>query len=437
MNLSIKPLSTTVINNTVHIGGISCHSLAQKYGTPLYIVDEITLRRNCQQFTNVFKKHYPNHQILYAGKAGLNTGILTILNNENVGVDVVSLGELKTALNSRIEPNNILLHGNNKSDEEIKVAIEHGIRIVIDSYDELNQLIKLGKKTKAEINVLIRINPEIEAHTHEFIQTGQKNSKFGVSQEDILPMLKSIKKEKQINFLGIHSHIGSQIFDSKPYLALVKKMVQWIQTINTEVQMPIKQLNLGGGFGIRYVQSDSPEDISTLIKLMIDTLINELNRYGLDHPTIIIEPGRSIIGNAGATLYQVGHTKKAGDTNYLFIDGGMADNIRPLLYQSEHVIEIANNVEAPNQKNYTIAGKFCESGDKIASNIILPEATKKDLLIVYGTGAYNYSMASNYNRYCKPAMILVNNKKAALLVKRETIDFLLLNDSNTVHYEPC
>ena len=416
-NTTIKPLSELPLD-----------ALADHFGTPLYVIDHKTLVANAKQFTTVFDQLYPNYQVLFAGKAGLNLGILNALHKTNIGVDVVSLGELYTAVQSDIPAEKILLHGNNKSRDELQFAIANDVRIVIDNLCEVETLKQMAEEVTRPINVLLRINPEIEAHTHEFIQTGQKESKFGIDQSLMLSTIRDLVDTPNINFLGLHSHIGSQIFDISPYVALVDRMIDWLGQIKSELHLELPQLNLGGGFGIKYINSDDPKPISEFLEAMLTRLNEKLAEHGLQRPLVIIEPGRSIIANAGVTIYDVGAEKQAGDTHYLFIDGGMADNIRPLLYQSEHVIELANRDNEPTTQTYTIAGKFCESGDKIAKDVALPKARIGDRLVVYGTGAYNYSMASNYNRFCKPALVLYKDGKAACLVKRETLDDLMAHD---------
>ncbi len=402
------------------IGGATAAELAKEYGTPLYVVDETTLRDNCRRYTDTLKTHYPDFLVAYAGKANLNIGLLDILASEGLGVDVVSGGELYTALKSRVRPETIVFHGNNKSIEELEFALKSGIRVVADNPQEIETIIKLN----LEARVMLRLKPEIEAHTHDYIKTGHIDSKFGIDKRDYLAIVKELKKHSKIEFLGLHSHIGSQIFDVQPYEDLVQIMVGHMEEVGG-----VKELNLGGGLGIRYIKDDDPPAIEEVVSKMALALKAACKTKNIPLPKLILEPGRSIVGSAGTTLYTVGAIKPVpGIKEYLFVDGGMADNIRPMMYQAKYTFALADKMDQPAKKSYAIAGKYCESGDVLAENVPLPEAAVGDVVAVFGTGAYNYSMASNYNRSCKPAMVVVNEGKSRVLVRRETMEDLIRCD---------
>jgi diaminopimelate decarboxylase len=423
----IHPLTFKKTPNDLWIGGCSLTSLAETYGTPLYVLDESTIIKNCRSFTESLSRTTSEFTIAYASKAGLTIGLSNLLASEKMGADVVSGGELYTILNSKIDPQKVYFHGNNKSKQELDFAITNNIRLVVDNAHELEQIIDIATQKKVYALVMFRIKPGIEAHTHEYIKTGHIDSKFGFEFNEALPLIIQTSSLKWVEFIGIHSHIGSQIFDKSPYIDLAKIMVDFMANIASH-SIDVKELNLGGGFGVNYTVNDTAPAISNLVSEMANHVINHCKQHNLIPPKLIFEPGRSIIANAGVTLYTVGCIKKVSHgSHYIFIDGGMADNPRPMMYQSQHTFDIVAPTSS-KMNTYTIAGKFCESGDIIATNIELPEVTPNQHIVVYGTGAYNYSMASNYNRFCKPAMVLVTNGTAKLMVKRETYADIIRND---------
>ena len=425
----IRPMTFKKSANDIIIGGCPLSQLAADYGTPLYVLDEATIRNNCQLFTNVLNEHYPNYTIAYASKAGLNIGISNVLASEGIGADVVSGGELFTVLNSHIDPNKIYFHGNNKSIKEIALAVDHNIRIVVDNTYELELIESIATEKNKRAQIMFRVKPGIEAHTHEYIKTGHIDSKFGLEFKEILPLIDTVSKSKWGSFIGIHAHIGSQIFDINPYYDLISILVDFIGQIKRDLGYDVQELNCGGGFGIQYTEDDQAPDISKIILQMATELKLLCDEKKYPHPKLIFEPGRSIIANAGVTIYGIGATKTVpGGKNYLFIDGGMADNPRPMMYQSEYTFDIVAP-STTDQATYTIAGKFCESGDILAKNIKLPIAKPNEHIVVYGTGAYNYSMASNYNRFCKPAMVLVHNGSSRVLIQRETYEDIIRYDA--------
>jgi len=425
---------TTKINGSgnLEIGGADVVALAKKHGTPLYLMDEVTLRGNCRSYSDVLKKSYPNHLVAYAGKANLNVGILNILADEGFGVDVVSGGELFTALKSNMDPQNIVFHGNNKSEEEIVLALKHRIRLVLDNEQELEMVSDLAQKAGVKARVMFRIKPEIEAHTHEYIKTGQIDSKFGMDKKDMINVVKRLSSNPNFEFLGIHSHIGSQIFDIEPFEDLADLMVDHLAKLKTELGMEIQELNLGGGIGIRYTEEDDPPEIAAYLERLVSRLVEGCESKGVTLPKLILEPGRSIVGNAGVTLYKVGAVKEIpGIKDYIFVDGGMADNPRPIMYQAKYSFVLGNKPDAAANKPYSIAGKFCESGDVLAEGVFLPDVQVGDVLVVYCTGAYNYSMASNYNRFQRPAMVMVKDGSSSEIIRRETYDDVIQYDVMT------
>ena len=426
---TIRPITFRKLINDILIGGCSLTELANAYGTPLYVLDEKTIRQNCQIFTKILTEHYPNFTIAYASKAGLNIGIANLLASEGVGADVVSGGELYTVLKSHIDPTNVYFHGNNKSIQELNLAIEHDIRLVVDNEFEIQLIESIASQLNKKAKIMFRIKPGIEAHTHEYIKTGHIDSKFGVNFEESLSLIERIHGSTWGEFIGIHAHIGSQIFDIDPYRDLVEILADFMDKINEQLGIHVPELNCGGGFGVNYIENHKAPNISDIILSMANEIKLFCEGKNRPYPKLIFEPGRSIIANAGVTIYTAGASKAISDgQQYLFIDGGMADNPRPMMYNSEYTFDAISPTN-PNKATYTIAGKFCESGDILAKSIRLPIVKPMERIVVYGTGAYNYSMASNYNRFCKPAMVLVNDAQASLLIHRETYEDIIRYDA--------
>lgn len=422
---------TAKINDKDHleIGGVDVISLAEEFGTPLYILDEGSIRERCKEYKAVFRSKYQNTQIIYASKALCTTGVLRIIEDEGLGVDVVSGGELYTALKAGCNPKGIYLHGNSKSPKEIEEALKAGVgRIVVDNFDELRILDEGTKKTGVRADILFRINPGIEAHTHEFIQTGKVDSKFGISKERVLEAVKLAQKFKNVNFKGLHAHIGSQILDLLPYRKLTEIMLSLCKEIFNRTKFEVEEINIGGGLGITYVDESSP-DINSLAEAVCDTLKTKCTELSIPRPKLILEPGRSIVGAAGVTAYKVRAVKDIpGIRKYILVDGGMGDNIRPMLYGARYDALVGNKAKAKAKEKVTIAGRFCESGDVLIKDLALPAVEVSDILVVLCTGAYNYSMGSTYNRVGKPAMVLVSNGDASLIVERESYEDLTKND---------
>lgn len=404
--------------NHLEIGGCDAVELTKEFGTPLYVMDEATVRNRCRKYIDSFRKHYPNTDIAFACKALCTAGILKIADGEGMCFDVSSGGEIYTALKTGIDPKKLYFHGNNKTKAELKMALEAGVgRIMVDTTQEIINLDEVTKETGIRAEVMMRINPGIEAHTHEYIKTGLIDSKFGVPQYQIEEAVKQIQNKKLISLVGFHAHIGSQIFDTKPFVDELKILLDLTKKYNTH------EINIGGGPGIAYLSSDEPPEIEAYAQQIAKALKSKTNAK------LVLEPGRSIVGTAGVTLYTVGGIKDIPDVRkYVLVDGGMADNPRPILYQAVYDAKIANKANDKPVEKVTIGGRFCESGDILIRDIKLPKIEAGDILAVLVTGAYGYSMASNYNRVPRPAMVLVNNGQATLIIKRESYDDLIRND---------
>lgn len=421
-------------NNELIIGGVSATALAKKYGTPLYVMDISYIRNVLRAFKSTIEKDYGNGKVAYASKAFSTAAMYKIISQENACIDIVSGGELFTALSAGFDIKNAYFHGNNKLHSELEFAISNGIgTIVVDNYDEIDMVDALANEKGIVQNVLIRTNPGVEAHTHTFIQTATVDSKFGfnIGSGDATQAIKKILKKKNLAFKGIHYHIGSQIFDTNAFRLAINVGTDYIATLN-ELGIEVDVLNIGGGFGVHYVEGDpkySVEEYCNYLKVIIEALNQNIETKKIKKPTLVIEPGRSIVAESGITLYTVGTTKEvSGIIKYVYIDGGMGDNIRPALYQAEYEAILANRADEKPTETVSIAGKYCESSDIIIKGIRLPEAKRGDILAVFSTGAYNYSMASNYNRNPIPAVVMVENGKSAYAVKPQTYEDIARND---------
>jgi len=405
--------------------------LAQKYGTPCYIFSENIIRRKCRQYTSAFTKRKIDFEVIYAGKAFLVKAMCHILKEEGLGLDVSSGGELYTALSAGFSPDKIFFHGNNKSQEEIEYALKEKVgTVMIDNESELEAIEQLAEKLNTKVKIMLRVTPGIDTHTHKYIQTGQVDSKFGISIHKVPDFMKEVLSKKHLIYDGLHCHLGSQIFDLSPYVLAVREMVKLIKKIKSLSGIDSTNLDLGGGLGVKYLESDTPPSIEYFVNLMVDTLENEAIKNDIPRPKILIEPGRSIIGEAGITIYTIGAIKEiTGLKKYLIVDGGMTDNPRPILYDAKYEAVILDKIDTTPQEIVTIAGKCCESGDILIKDLKLPLAALGDLLVVFSTGAYHYSMSSNYNGLPRPAVVLVNNGKSGLMVQRETYADLVKNDT--------
>lgn len=428
-NQLIKPITLKKDKNLT-IGGCDTVELAKKYGTPLYVIDEKTLRSICSDYKNAFKS-YPHTKMMYASKALCTSAISKIIYSEGFGFDAVSIGELYTIFNSGIPLSNVLFNGNNKTEEELDFAIKNGIgRISIDNYLEVKLVSKVAGKYNKNVDVLLRITPGIECHTHEYIQTGQLDSKFGFDLTQLDDVINDINNNhNNIRIRGLHAHIGSQIFEPQCFHDEIDLLAQEIARVDEKFGFTLDEINIGGGLGVKYVESDLTPSVNEVADVIIDSLEKHIKKYNIEPPTLYIEPGRSIISTSGVTLYTIGSMKQVPNmTKYVTIDGGMSDNPRPSMYQAEYTADVANKPDNTDFEKVTIAGRFCESGDILIKDINLPKLETGDILCVYNTGAYNYSMASNYNRVEKPAMVLVNNSQSDIIINRESLDDLISHD---------
>lgn len=420
-------------NNHLTIGGCDTVELAKEFGTSLIVYDENEIRNNCRAFVGSIQKNYNgNGRVLYASKAFSCKEIYRIVNDENMGIDVVSGGELYTALSVGFPAEKICFHGNNKKYSELVEAVDAGVgRIVVDNLTELETLNTIAGDKGKKVNIMFRIKPGIDAHTHDFVRTGQIDSKFGLALEtgEAMQGVKTALSMPNVELKGVHCHIGSQIFDIDPFELAAEVMMKFIKDIKDETGVTITELNLGGGFGIKYLVDDKPEAYENYMDNVAKVVNAKADEYGLPVPFIYIEPGRSIVGATAVTLYTVGSVKKIPDVrNYVSVDGGMVDNPRYILYQSAYEVVCANKINDDKTLTATVAGKCCESGDLIQENVKLPEVEAGDILAVLSTGAYNYSMASNYNRIPRPPVVMVKDGKARLIIKGESYEDIIKND---------
>ena len=430
-NVHIKPISTS-INEHGHlvIGGCDTVELAKQFGTPLYVVDESTIRASAAAF-QAGLADYKNARPLYAGKAFLCIAMCHLVRSLGFGLDVVSEGELFTAVKAGFPADLTYLHGNNKSEKELESALLYGaVKIVLDGPQEAQLLASVAGRLKLRASVLIRVTPGVEPDTHEHIKTGQHNSKFGVQLDQLDETLELIRQHADVlNLIGLHAHIGSQSHDLGPFLELIDIMAERFASIKEQHGIELTQLDVGGGLGIAYTDSDEPTPIFDWAKAVATKVSEAFKQRNMQLPDLFVEPGRSMIGTAGVTLYAAGHTKDIqGKPRFLAVDGGMADNPRPITYQAKYTTCVANRMNEPAPtKPVSLVGRYCESGDIIVKEAYL-RAQRGDLIAVFGTGAYNYSMASNYNRTTRPACVLVHDGKAEVIIARETNEDLVSHD---------
>lgn len=419
--------------NHLMIGSHDTVDLAREYGTPLYVLDEDLIRKHCREYKEAIETYFDgNGLVLFASKALCTMHTARITAEEGLGADVVSGGELYTLYKAGFPMEKVFFHGNNKTPDEIELAITYGVgHMVVDNRFELDLINEIAGAKGIVQNVLFRIKPGIDAHTHDFVKTGQIDSKFGFALEngEAIQIHRYASTLTNIRIDGVHCHIGSQIFDVDPFCEAAKVMINFIADLYESLSLKIKILNLGGGFGIKYVAEDDPLPPTEYIKKVAETVKDIAKQRNIDLPFLVFEPGRSIVATAGITLYTVGCIKKIENIRtYVSVDGGMSDNPRYILYGSKYSAVVANNASAELVAPITIAGKCCESGDLIQENIMMPEIQVGDTLAVLSTGAYNYSMASNYNRIPRPPIVAVRGSEKKLIVKRETYDDLIKND---------
>lgn len=424
--------SMKVEDNQLSIGGVKAVDLIKEYGSPLYVFDEELIRNYCKDYRKYFKCEENSNRVAFAGKAFLTVQMCKLLKEENMSLDVVSGGELYTAYKAGFPLERVMFHGNNKTLDEIELGVKLGVgNFVVDNHYEMEALNKIAKSYGKVQNIYLRITPGIDAHTHDYIKTGQIDSKFGFAPvgtviEDAVE--KAIQLEN-INLAGIHCHIGSQIFELEPYEDAVEFMLDLIKKIEKNYDYFIKEVDFGGGFGIYYSKGDKPRTTKEYCETIVNKVDEVCKRTGQERPILTIEPGRSIVANSGTTLYTIGSVKEIpGVRTYAAVNGGMTDNIRPALYNAEYECVIANRVEGDKTQTVTVAGKCCESGDILLENVELPGVYSGDTLAVLTTGAYGYSMSNNYNRIPKPAVVMVKDGQARLVCERETYEDIIRND---------
>ena len=420
---------TTEINTKgyMQVGGCDLTELKQEFGTPLYVLDEETLRYSCRQYMESFMSYEGGAEVIYASKALSVVGVSQIIKEEGFGFDVVSGGELFTVLKTGVDPQKIYFHGNNKSVDEMNEGLAAGIGyFVVDNFDELTVLDELAEAKGIKQKILVRITPGVEAHTHDYIQTGKLDSKFGINADEFVDKFAEVQSKKNLDFKGVHVHIGSQILKLKPFSMAIEIVADVLIALKNKYKQEVEVLDLGGGLGISYMPKDNPPAVKAYAKMIVDTIKYKFSTDKLKLPKIVVEPGRSVVGRAGITIYSVGNIKDLkGIRKYVAVDGGMGDNIRPAMYNAEYDAVIANKVDQRKTDVVTVAGKFCESGDILLKDILIQPPEKHDVLAILGTGAYNYSMSSNYNNFRRPAMVLVKEGKAKVLVERESYEDLL------------
>lgn len=422
----------SIVEGRLKHSGHDYVGFASQYGTPLYIFDEESFRERVLAYRQAVKSPYFETDVLYASKALLTKAIVRLIAELDIGQDVVSAGEIYTGVRHGMDPARMYFHGNNKLNQEIRYAIDKGVgTIVVDNRMEVERINNIAAEFETKQRVLLRLNPGVEAHTHEYIMTANLDSKFGESVFDpeIYTIIQSMVDSPHLEFAGFHSHIGSQIFEADSFYKAASELLKFSADVQNRLDVVISEINFGGGFGVYYTQEDQPFDVIDFLPKFMEYVHQEAQALNIKLKKVTIEPGRSLVNASGSTLYEVGDLKHtAGGKDYAFVDGSMNDNIRPALYQAKYEALVVNKADKAQEKVYTIAGKACESGDKIIEEISLPVLETGDLLLVNGTGAYNYSMASNYNRIPRPAMIHVNDDEHYLTVKRETFEEMSMRE---------
>ena len=423
INQKIKPITTKINNKgSLEIGGCDLVELADKYSTPLYVMDEATLRGVAREYKKAFSC-LDKVNMMFASKALMVSAVAKILSQEGFGFDVVSSGEIFTLKNANVDMKNVTFNGNNKTYDELSMALDLGVgRISVDNFLELALLNEIAKSKNKTQKILLRITPGIECHTHEYIQTGHLDSKFGFDLTQIDEALELILNEyknleyKNLELTGLKAHV-------------IGVILKEIKRIKDKFGIELYEINAGGGLGVTYTNEDCPPSVEKIAQVFAESIEKHCREYDLQQPVLYIEPGRSIVATAGVTLYTIGSSKQVPNgRKYIAVDGGMADNPRPSMYGAKYFAQIANKKEDEKPQTVTVAGRFCESGDILIKDIELNNPQEGDILCVYNTGAYGYSMSSNYNRVLKPAMVLVNSSQSDIIVKRETLEQLIQND---------
>ena len=416
-------------SNELCIGGISCSDLVKEFGSPLYVMDENLLISTCKSYYDNFKCKENHNRVAYAGKAFLTKAMCKLVNEQGLYLDVVSGGELFTAYKAGFPLNKVYSHGNNKSRGEIELGVKLGVgRFVVDNLDEMKMLNEEAGKNNIKQDIYLRLTPGIEAHTHDYIKTGQIESKFGFAPvgETIMNAVKLALDCENLNLKGLHCHIGSQIFETEPYKDAVEIMMNFMKEIKDQTGHIIPELDLGGGFGIHYTDEDKPREPKEYCEVILNKVDEVCSRLNIERPILTIEPGRSIVGNAGITLYTIGAIKNIeGVRTYVSVDGGMTDNIRPALYGAKYEMAIANKIDEKANTRVAIAGKCCESGDIFIEDICIQKPEIGDILAVFSTGAYGFSMSSNYNKNPKAPVVFIKDGVVRLVSKRQSYEELL------------
>lgn len=411
------------------IGGVPISQLAQQYGTPLYVYDEQYLRDMLGTYQREFRSAEFETGVLYASKAFSCKAIIRLIEEYGFCLDVVSDGELVTARQAGYDCKNIFFHGNNKTLNELNLAKQAGVgTIVVDNRMEAELIRKVYADAAEPVHTLLRVNPGIEAHTHQYIVTAHVDSKFGISflnEEELIETIRILQSGNNVIFDGIHAHIGSQIFDGQAFAEEIRKLFAFAAHLKEDYDITIHTIDIGGGFAVRYTDADSPIPIGEVCRMILNTASEENRKLNGQIKRLLIEPGRSIVAEAGYTIYTVGGIKKTPNKTYLFVDGGMSDNIRPALYQAEYDAFLAGKENEPAETEYTVAGKCCESGDILIQKIRLPKAEPGDLLVMKTTGAYGYSMASHYNKLLLPAVVFAKDGTSRTVIRRETYEHML------------
>ncbi len=420
-------------DGTLYFAGHNTVQLAQKYGTPLYLMDEARIRENCRMYLRAFRRHFgENARPLYASKAASFKRMYEIMRSEGMGVDVVSAGEIHTAALAGFPMEQAYFHGNNKTDVEIQYAIEQGVGyFVADNHEELDAINRIAGALGKQQRVLLRLTPGIDPHTYEAVATGKVDSKFGAAIEtgQAEALFQCARALPNVTLVGFHCHVGSQVFDEDVFERAGQIMLEFVALLRNRYGFATQQLDLGGGYGVRYCESDKQVDIEQRIGEVASSLKASAAALGIPLPTILMEPGRSIVADAGMTLYTVGTVKRIpGYKNYVSVDGGMTDNPRYALYGSAYTVYAAGRMDEPAVLHCDVVGRCCESGDIIQPKVALPDVRRGDLLAICTTGAYNYSMASNYNRMARPPVVMLTPERDTLAVRRETLEQLTEND---------
>ena len=419
-------------NNTLYFDGCNTVELAKKYGTPLYVMSETVIVEKCSEIRNSFLKKYDRTRAAYASKAFLTLSMCKIIEREGLCMDVVSGGELYTAIKANFPAEKIEFNGNNKSVEELELAVDYNIgRIIVDGLDELGLIEDICKVKGKKVNILYRITPGVKSDSHDYIVTGKKDSKFGIPLDDevIFPAIEEAIKSQYVKFMGFHFHVGSQLHDNESHLKALDIALKLVKDTKEKYDYVTPELNIGGGFGIRYTDADSKKPYAYFLEPMMEKIEQFSRELEIERPEVVIEPGRSIVGEAGMTLYTVGTIKDIkGIRKYVSVDGGMTDNIRPALYQAKYEGIVANKAEESGTETVTICGKCCESGDVLIRDVQVADVKRGDIFAVFSTGAYGYTMASNYNKNPLLATVLVKDGKSEVIVKRQSYDHMIENE---------